>query len=110
MIEADQDALYGKAKREEKEAKKHFAFLQAELIRLGEILGQFSNLIHTSSHLIQVEGEEFAIFSPIDSNRKLEGFKKSDFDGEKIAALLKELEQARRAKQHAEEKVKELEG
>jgi hypothetical protein len=110
MTQEDKDAIYGRAKREEIEARKHLAFVQEKIAVLSRTLGGLSNLLHSNPQLIHVEGDEFVVFSPIDSRLKLEGFRKADFDGEKIAALLKESEEARIQCQNAERKVKELEG
>jgi hypothetical protein len=110
MTQEDEDAIYGRAKREEIEARKHLAFVQEKIAVLSRTLGGLSNLLASNPQLINVEGDEFAVFSPVDSRRKLEGFRKSDFDGEKIAALLKESEEARIQCQNAGRKVKELEG
>jgi hypothetical protein len=39
MTQEDQDAIFGKAIREEKEARKQVAFLQKEIARVSEVLG-----------------------------------------------------------------------
>jgi hypothetical protein len=110
MTQEDKDAIYGKAKREEKEARKHLAFVREKIAALAKTLGGLSNLLHSNPQLIHVEGDEFVVFSPIEPRRKLEGYIKADFDGEKIAALLKESEEAGIQCQNAERRVKELEG
>jgi hypothetical protein len=110
MTQEDKDAIYGGAKREEREARKHFAFVRERIAALSRTLGGLSNLLASNPQLIHVEGDEFMVFSPLESHRKLEGFRKTDFDGEKIAALLRELEDARIQYEQAERKVKELEG
>jgi hypothetical protein len=110
MTQEDKDAIYGRAKREEIDARKHVAFVREKIALLAKALGGFSNLLASSPQLIHVESDEFVVFSPVESHRKLEGYRKADFDGEKIAALLKESEEARIRCQNAEKKVKELEG
>ena len=110
MTQEDKDAIYGKAKREETETRKHHAFIREKIAVLARNLGGLSNLLNTNPQLIHVEGDEFMVFSPVESHRKLEGFRKTDFDGEKIAALLRELEEARIQYEKAQIKVKELEG
>jgi len=110
MTQEDKDAIYGKAKREEIEARKHLTFIREKIAAVAKALRGLSNLLDSNPQLIHFEGDEFAVFSPVESRRKLEEFRKTDFDGEKIAALLREFEEARLQYEKAEKKVKELEG
>lgn len=110
MTQEDKDAIYGKAKREEIEARKHLTFLREKIASLAKALRGLSNLLDSSPQLIHFEGDEFVVFSPVESRRKLEEFRKTDFDGERIAALLREFEEGRLQYEKAEKKVKELEG
>lgn len=110
MTQEDKDALYGKAKREEKEARSHFAFVQGEVARVSEVLGKFSNVLRHNAYLVQAEGAEFFVSSPLDGHKKLESFKLSDFDGEKIKALLVELESARLCLEKCQKEVQNLGG
>ncbi len=74
------------------------------------MLGCFSNLLASNPHLIRIEDEEFVVLSPLETHRKLEGFRKADFDGEKIASLLKESEDARNQYEKTARRLKELGG
>jgi hypothetical protein len=110
MTQEDKDAIYGRAKREEKEAREHLAFVQQKISLLSATLGNFSNLLHSNPQLIHVDGEKFVVPSPLEPSSKLQQFSKADFDGEKIAVLLRESEEARIQCQNTERKVKELGG
>jgi hypothetical protein len=59
--------------------------------------------------LIEISSAEFVVSSPVD-NRKLESFKISDFDGQKIKALLEEFGAARLLLQSREQEAKNLGG
>jgi hypothetical protein len=108
MTQEDKDLIYGRASREESEARQHLAFVREKIASLSKMLGGFSNLLASNPHLIRIEDDEFVVFSPLETHRKLEGFPKTDFDGEKIAALLRESEEARMQYEKAERRVKEL--
>ena len=110
MTQEDKDAIYGKAVREEKEARKQLAFVQHEIARVSEVLGQFSNVFRANAYLVEIENGEFVVSSPVDSREKLERFKISDFDGEKIKALVEELGAAWARLRESEQKVHQLGG
>jgi hypothetical protein len=110
MTQGDKDAIYGRAKREEKEAKQHLAFLLVEATRLSAELVKFANVFSHNSHLVQAEGNEFVVTSGIPGRDHLERFSHTDFDAERIVILIRDLHAARERHRNAEAKVKELEG
>ena len=110
MTQEDKDAIYGRAKREEREARQQLAFMQKEVERVCDVLGRFSNTFRHNSHLVNVEADEFVIASPIDTRTRLERYKMADFDGQKIKNLIRELEETRTRLQKAETEARALEG
>jgi hypothetical protein len=110
MTQDDKDAIYGRAKREEKEARQQLAFLLAAASQLSAELERFASIFGHNSHLIRTEGNEFVVSSSLPGSTHVERFSHADFDAERIVILIRDLHAARERLRDAEARVKELEG